>query len=77
VTASVSLGAYRQLSQQRRAELLHLRSGHQEPLGSDHPTPVATTWDLSFARLRERAPTAAELLHWCAWLALSPFPNAS
>ncbi|WP_189361614.1 tetratricopeptide repeat protein, partial [Thermogemmatispora tikiterensis] len=71
-----SCAAYRQLLQQRRLELLRLRSGHRDPQGSDHPTPVATTWDLSCSRVRKRHPEAVDLLHFCAFLAPDPIPEA-
>jgi tetratricopeptide (TPR) repeat protein len=35
---------------------------------SDHPAPVATTWSLSFQRVEERNPAAADLLRVCAFL---------
>lgn len=53
-----------------------LRGGHRDPLGSEHPTPVATTWDLSCSRVRERHPEAAALLHFCAFLAPDSIPEA-
>src|SRR5260370_104188 len=34
-----------------------------------HPEPVATTWSLSFRRVQEKQPAAAELLRLCAFLA--------
>jgi hypothetical protein len=36
-------------------------------LVADHPAPVATTWSLSFQRVEDRNPAAAELLRLCAW----------
>lgn len=71
-----SLAAYRQLFQQRQIELLRLRSGDQDPLRSDHPLPVAITWDLSFSRVRERHPAAADLLRFCAFLAPDAIPDS-
>jgi hypothetical protein len=35
---------------------------------SAHPEPVATTWSLSFEKVKQRNPLAAELLQLCAWL---------
>jgi hypothetical protein len=37
-------------------------------MGADHPEPVATTWSLSFQRVEERNPAAADLLRLCAYL---------
>src|SRR5439155_9492411 len=47
------------------ATLLKQRRG----LVADHPEPVATTWSLSFARVEEKNPAAADLLRLCAYLA--------
>ncbi len=60
-----SLSDYQQLYQQHRTTLLKQRRG----LVADHPEPVATTWSLSFARVEEKNPAAAELLRLCAYLA--------
>ena len=38
-------------------------------LVADHPASVATTWSLSFQRVEEKDPAAAELLRLCAYLA--------
>ena len=46
----------RHLVQERRARV------------PDHPEPVATTWSLSFARVEEKSPAAADLLRLCAFL---------
>jgi hypothetical protein len=37
-------------------------------LPSDHPDPVATTWELSFEKIEQANPAAAELLRFCAFL---------
>ncbi len=37
-------------------------------LSTDHPEPVATTWSLSFQRVEEANPAAADLLRLCAFL---------
>jgi tetratricopeptide (TPR) repeat protein len=37
-------------------------------LASDHPDPVATTWALSFEKIEQAKPAAAELLRFCAFL---------
>jgi len=56
---------YRRIYQRHRTKLLKERRG----LVGDHPEPVATTWSLSFARVEEKSPAAAELLRFCAFLA--------
>jgi tetratricopeptide (TPR) repeat protein len=60
-----SLTEYWQLYQQYRANLLRDRRGG---LVADHPLSVTTTWSVSFQRIRERNPVAAELLRLLAWL---------
>jgi tetratricopeptide (TPR) repeat protein len=58
------LAIYWQLYQQHRVDLLKDYRG----MLVDHPS-VATTWSLSFARVEERNPAAADLLRLCAFLA--------
>jgi tetratricopeptide (TPR) repeat protein len=60
----MDLIGYWQIYQQHRAELLQQRGG----LVADHPAPVAATWSLSFQRVEERNPAAAELLRMLAFL---------
>ncbi len=62
--AGSDLSDYQQIYQQYHAHLLKERGG----LVADHPEPVATTWSLSFARVEERNPAAADLLGLCAFL---------
>ncbi len=62
---------YLQLYERYRTELLKERRG----LVTDHPEPVATTWSLSFARIEERSPAAADLLRLCAFLAPDAIPE--
>jgi tetratricopeptide (TPR) repeat protein len=62
-TTGSGLEAYWQQYQQHRAELLKDYRG----MLVDHP-PVATTWSLSFQRVEERNPAAADLLRLCAYL---------
>jgi tetratricopeptide (TPR) repeat protein len=64
-TTGSSLASYWQKYQQHRVELLKEYRG----MGADHPQPVATTWSLSFQRVDERNPAAADLLRFCAFLA--------
>ena len=41
----------------------------------DHPKPVATTWSLSFEKVEQANPAAAELLRFCAFLAPDAIPE--
>ena len=61
------VAGYLALYQQQRAELLKQRG---PALG--HPDPVATTWSLSFQKVRQTNRQAAELLQLCAFL----YPDA-
>ena len=61
----MDLAGYWPLYQQHRVDLLRERRG----LVADHPAPVATTWSLSFERVQEQNPAAADLLRLCAFLA--------
>src|SRR5260370_20065606 len=56
---------YQHIYEQHLAKLLKERRG----LVEDHPEPLATTWALSFAKVQEKSPAAAELLRFCAFLA--------
>lgn len=56
---------YWHIYQQHHVDLLRVRGG----LVADHPEPVATTWSLSFQRVQEKQPAAADLLRLCAYLA--------
>ena len=60
----VSLSDYLQLYTGRRRQLLRERG--QDAAG--HPEPVATTWSLSFERIKQANPAAAELLYLFALL---------
>jgi hypothetical protein len=60
-----SISDYLQRYRQRQDLLLKRRGGP----GKDHPEPVATTWSLSFERVEQLDPLAAELLRCCAFLA--------
>jgi len=66
-----SLSEYQQLYQQYRTDLLRERRG----LAPDHPLPVATTWSLSFQRVGEKNPVAADLLRLCAFLSPDAIPE--
>ena len=66
-----ALVSYWHIYQQHRADLLQQRGG----LVADHPTPVATTWSLSFQRIEEKNSAAADLLRVCAYLAPDAIPE--
>src|SRR5579885_2608874 len=67
--SGMSLADYLELFRTRSHDLLSRHAGH------DYPHAVATTWDLSFQRVQERAPAAAELLRACAFLAPDAIPE--
>jgi tetratricopeptide (TPR) repeat protein len=66
-----SLSDYLNLYQTRRERLLEWRGD----LALDHPEPVATTWSLSFEKIRQANPVATELLKVCAFLAPDAIPE--
>jgi tetratricopeptide (TPR) repeat protein len=66
-----SLSQYLQLSRTRRAVLLQHRGGRVQ----DHPEPVATTWSLSFEKIEQQHPDAANLLRLCAYLSPDAIPE--
>jgi hypothetical protein len=66
-----SLLSYQQQYQQSQAFLLQRRG----KLATDHPKPVATTWSLSFQKVEQANPIAAELLRICAFLAPDAIPE--
>ena len=66
-----SVSDYLQRYRQRQAMLLKRRGGS----GKDHPEPVAATWSLSFERVEQLDPLAAELLRCCAFLAPDAIPE--
>src|SRR5581483_7661363 len=57
-----SLPAYLKLYRTHRKALLQRRG----LLPTSHPEPVATTWSLSFEKIEQTNPAAAELLRLCA-----------
>jgi tetratricopeptide (TPR) repeat protein len=59
-----NLADYWHIYEQHRAELLQRRGG----LVVDHPEPIATTWSLSFQKVEEKNPAAAELLRMLTFL---------
>ncbi len=48
---------------------------HRGDLVSDHPDPVATTWKLSFQKVEQANPAAADLLRLCAFLSPDAIPE--
>ncbi len=67
----ISLKEYLELYRTHRKELLQERRSRIH----DHPDVVATTWSLSFTRVREKNPAAADLLCFCAFLAPDAIPE--
>ena len=65
------LAGYLERYQTRRARLLNLRGGTD----SDHPEAVATTWSLSFEKVQQANPAAADLLRLCAFLRPDAIPE--
>ena len=66
-----SLSDYLDLYRKRRADLLKRRGG----MLPDHPEPVATTWSLSFEKVQQVNPAAADLLRLCAFLHPDAIPE--
>lgn len=66
-----SLSDYRTLYQARRSDLLGVRGSFDQ----DYPPSVATTWSLSFEKIGQANPAAAELLNFCAFLAPDAIPE--
>jgi tetratricopeptide (TPR) repeat protein len=66
-----SLAEYLQLYQQRRLSLLKRQSN----MASDYPHTVASTWALSFEKVAQANPAAAELLRLCAFLHPDAIPE--
>ena len=62
---------YLALYQTRRRDLLQARGSAQK----DYPASVATTWSLSFEKVSQGNPAAAELLDFCAFLAADAIPE--
>lgn len=65
----LSLSDYLTLFRQRSHDLL------KQHRGQDYPRAVATAWDLSFQRVEQRSPAAADLLRFCAFLAPDAIPE--
>jgi tetratricopeptide (TPR) repeat protein len=65
------LEGYLALYRTHSTDLLQWRS----KLHTDHPEPVATTWSLSFQKVEQRSPAAADLLRLCAFLDPEAIPE--
>ena len=65
------LGGFQDRYHRQKAKLL------EDPRGlvSDHPEPVATTWSLSFEKVEQSNPAAADLLRLCAFLHPDAIPE--
>jgi len=66
-----SLSSYLNLYTARRSQLLKRRGR----LTFDHPEPVATTWSLSFEKVAQANPAAADLLRLCVFLHPDAIPE--
>jgi tetratricopeptide (TPR) repeat protein len=66
-----SLTEYLHLYRTQRTELLKERGG----LVEDHREPVATTWSISFKKVEERNPAAADLLRMSAFVHPDAIPE--
>ncbi len=68
---SCSLKDYLHFYRTRRQNLLQERGSFDQ----DYPASVATTWSLSFEKVRKGKPAAADLLNFCAFLAPHAIPE--
>ncbi len=66
-----SLSQYLQHYRTRRSDLLRRRG----KIVLDHPEPVATTWSISFEKVEQSNPEAANLLRLCAYLSPAAIPE--
>ncbi len=66
-----SVADYLALYQQHHSHLLKQRG----TLSKDYPESVATTWFLSFQKVKQRSSVAAELLSFCAFLSPDSIPE--
>src|SRR5579864_6867531 len=57
--------------QARRSDILEVRGSFDQ----DYPASVATTWSLSFEKVHQANPAAAELLDFCAYLSPDAIPE--
>ncbi len=70
---SCSLARYLDLYQKQHEKLLKRRGNTAAE--HDHPKPVANTWEISFKKVEEANPAAADLLRLCAFLAPDAIPE--
>ena len=75
-------GAYIDETKCRFADYLSAYQDHRKDLlarrgtqVTNYPDSVATTWSLSFKRVEQKSPAAAELLHLCAFLSPDRIPE--
>lgn len=69
--APCPLADYLALYRTRRREVLQIRGSFDQ----NYPASVATTWSLSFEKIHQANPAAAELLNFCAFLAPDSIPE--
>jgi tetratricopeptide (TPR) repeat protein len=67
-----NLNSYLQLYRQEQASLLEQRGS---VLGEDHPESVVKTFSISFQKVKETEPLAADLMHLCAFLHADAIPE--
>ena len=67
-----SLADYLKFYKTRRNRMLRIRGRD----ATGHPEPVATTWSLSFEKVEQANPAAAELLRLCAFLHPDAIPQS-
>jgi tetratricopeptide (TPR) repeat protein/transcriptional regulator with XRE-family HTH domain len=65
--AAYTLARYQEEYRVRRSELLRWRT-KQKRTYTDYSESVATTWSLSFQRIKDQFPASIELLRFCAFL---------
>ncbi len=75
-------GAYIEETRCRFVDYLQIYQNHRQALlarrglqGAHYPDSVATTWSLSFQKVEQANPAAAELLRLCAFLAPDKIPE--
>ncbi len=66
-----SVASYLEQYRKRQTHFLQRRGG----IGKQRHEPVARTWDMSFQKVEELDPIAAELLRFCAFLAPDAIPE--
>jgi hypothetical protein len=69
--SGTAIAAYQQIYQQHRTAML----AQHRAQGADHLEPMASTWSISFTRVEETNPAAADLLRLCSYLAPDAIPE--